>query len=241
MAIKHGVSPPCFTCYFLPRIRGIGTRNNVHPQKPLQRHNLARHISRKQWRRPWRWRLLIGPRSIKPVPSPCWLVGPVLGSNRLQFDGSGNGKCNTGDCGNKLNCTGSGGVPPVTLAEFTIGSRDNHFMDFYDVSLVDGYNVGIGIRPSNGNGDCKYAGCVADLNANCPPELEVTSAGSGVACKSACTAFNRPEYCCTGDHATPAICPPTQYSRLFKQACPDAYSYAYDDETSTLLVPWRII
>ncbi|KAE9447626.1 hypothetical protein C3L33_20466, partial [Rhododendron williamsianum] len=95
------------------------------------------------------------------------------------------------------------------------------------------YNVGIGIQPLNGSGDCRYAGCIADLNANCPPEPEVTSAGSGVACKSACTAFNTPEYSCTGDHTTPATCPPTQYSKLFKQACPDAYSYAYDDETST--------
>ncbi|KAG5542255.1 hypothetical protein RHGRI_021952 [Rhododendron griersonianum] len=95
------------------------------------------------------------------------------------------------------------------------------------------YNAGMGIQPSGGAGDCKYAGCVADLNPKCPPELEVTSAGSIVACKSACAAFNTPEYCCTVDHSTPATCPPTEYSKLFKQACPDAYSYAYDDETST--------
>ncbi|KAE9458546.1 hypothetical protein C3L33_09540, partial [Rhododendron williamsianum] len=95
------------------------------------------------------------------------------------------------------------------------------------------YNVGIGIQPSGGTGQCTYAGCVADLNTNCPPELQVTSDGSTVACKSACAAFNKPEYCCTGDYSTPATCPPTDYSKLFKQACPDAYSYAYDDETST--------
>lgn len=63
--------------------------------------------------------------------------------------------------------------------------------------------------------------------------LQVWNGGSVVGCKSACLAFGNPEYCCTGSHNTPATCPPTGYSRIFKQACPDAYSYAYDDLTST--------
>ncbi|KAI8548775.1 hypothetical protein RHMOL_Rhmol07G0300100 [Rhododendron molle] len=175
----------------------------------------------------------LAPGASNQFPAPAGWSGRFWGRTGCKFDGLGNGTCSTGDCGGKLNCSGNGGAPPVTLAEFTIGSNSNHFMDFYDVSLVDGYNVGMGIQPSGGTGDCKYAGCVADLNAKCPPELEVTSAGSTVACKSACAAFNTPEYCCTGDHSTPATCPPTEYSKLFKQACPDAYSYAYDDETST--------
>lgn len=44
--------------------------------------------------------------------------------------------------------------------------------DFYDVSLVDGHNVGIGIHPT-GSGECRYAGCVADVNGGCPYELRV--------------------------------------------------------------------
>ncbi|EMS65042.1 hypothetical protein TRIUR3_30245 [Triticum urartu] len=32
----------------------------------------------------------------------------------------------------------------------------------------------------------------------------------------------------------PQQCKPTTYSRLFKRACPKAYSYAYDDKTSIL-------
>ncbi|KAI8548770.1 hypothetical protein RHMOL_Rhmol07G0299600 [Rhododendron molle] len=91
------------------------------------------------------------------------------------------------------------------------------------------YNVGIGLQASGGTGDCQYAGCIADLNAIYPPELQVTSAGSVVACE----AFNTPQYCCTGNYSMPATCPPTQYSELFKQACSDAYSYAYDDASST--------
>ncbi|CAH2067338.1 unnamed protein product [Thlaspi arvense] len=53
------------------------------------------------------------------------------------------------------------------------------------------------------------------------------------ACKSACAAFNKEEYCCSGAHSTPETCSPTNFSMIFKKACPSAYSYAYDDETST--------
>jgi len=105
--------------------------------------------------------------------------------------------------------------------------------DFYDVSLVDGYNVQMKITPQGGSGDCKTAGCVSDVNAICPKELQVTGPSGVAACKSACEAFNKPEYCCTGAYSTPATCPPTNYSKIFKQACPSAYSYAYDDASST--------
>uniref|UniRef100_A0A2N9FEU6 Thaumatin-like protein n=1 Tax=Fagus sylvatica TaxID=28930 RepID=A0A2N9FEU6_FAGSY len=39
-------------------------------------------------------------------------------------------------------------------------------------------------------------------------------------------------YCCTGSFGSPNTCKPTAYSRIFKTACPKAYSYAYDDPTS---------
>lgn len=159
--------------------------------------------------------------------------GRFWGRTDCSFDpASGSGKCATGDCGG-LKCTG-GGVPPVTLVEFTLANSATE-KDFYDVSLVDGYNIGMGVRPTGGVGDCQYAGCHEDLNKYCPPELRVVDEPTGkvVACKSACTAFNKPEFCCTGDHATPDTCPPTQYSAVFKTVCPTAYSYAYDDATST--------
>jgi hypothetical protein len=55
------------------------------------------------------------------------------------FDANGQGRCATGDCGNKLQCNGAGGIPPVTLAEITLNGAGG--LDFYDVSLVDGFNV----------------------------------------------------------------------------------------------------
>jgi hypothetical protein len=68
--------------------------------------------------------------------------------------------------------------------------------------------------------------------AACPKELQVERGGT-VACRSACEAFGQDQYCCSGAYATPAACRPTAYSSIFKSACPRAYSYAYDDGSST--------
>lgn len=59
------------------------------------------------------------------------------------------------------------------------------------------------------------------------------SDGSVIACKSACEALNQDQYCCRGAYNTPETCPPTNYSQIFKSQCPQAYSYAYDDKSST--------
>ncbi|XP_016163184.2 pathogenesis-related protein 5-like [Arachis ipaensis] len=171
--------------------------------------------------------------SLVQMTAPAGWSGRFWGRTGCNFDIAGNGKCATGDCSGGLKCTG-GGVPPVTLVEFTTGSATNGNKDFYDVSLVDGYNVAIGVQATGGTGDCQYAGCENDLNGYCPKELQVKDdTGSVVACKSACVAFNTPEYCCTGEHSTPQTCSPTNYSKMFKNACPRAYSYAYDDASST--------
>jgi hypothetical protein len=160
---------------------------------------------------------------------------------RTQCDASG--RCVTGDCGGKIQCNGAGGVPPVTLAEWTFDGHANQ--DYYDISLVDGYNLPMQIRlvqgthqDSHGKYECNTAGCNADLNARCPDELKVKNRdGYTVACMSACMKFNTDEYCCRGAHNTPQTCKardwPKNYPAIFKQACPDAYSYAYDDTTST--------
>lgn len=124
-----------------------------------------------------------------------------------------------------------GAIPPVTLAEFTLAAVSGGAgLDFYDVSLVDGYNVPMIIEVTGGSGACGSTGCVADLNINCPDELKAENGG---ACKSACIAFGSPEYCCSGAFNTPDTCRPSVYSEMFKTACPKSYSYAYDDATST--------
>jgi len=123
-------------------------------------------------------------------------------------------------------------VPPVTLAEFTLNGAGG--FDFYDVSLVDGYNLPMTVVAEGGTGgNCTTTGCVVDLNAACPSQLKVMNSGEDVACKSACEAFGAPQYCCNGAYSTPDTCKPSSYSEFFKSACPRAYSYAYDDGTST--------
>ncbi|KAK8626729.1 hypothetical protein V6N13_134361 [Hibiscus sabdariffa] len=166
--------------------------------------------------------------SSRSFQAPTGWSGRFWGRTGCKFDGSGSGTCLTGDCGSgQVECNGLGAAPPVTLAEFTLGTGGQ---DFYDVSLVDGYNMPMIVEGSGGSGLCASTGCTTDLNRKCPSELRV---GHGAACRSACEAFGSPEYCCSGAYSTPATCKPSVYSEMFKAACPRSYSYAYDDATST--------
>ncbi|BCL80613.1 thaumatin family protein [Ktedonobacteria bacterium brp13] len=152
--------------------------------------------------------------------------------------GCTNGKCDTGDCGTVVLC-GTGGVPPATLAEFALNGAKG--LTYYDVSLVDGYNLPMLITSSDGEpapDNCGNNPCV-DVNKICPSALqEVNASGNVVACKSACEAFGTDQYCCGGRYV-PGVCDPNTWpsavdsAKLFKSAYPHAYSYAYDDATST--------
>ncbi|KAK2368924.1 G-type lectin S-receptor serine/threonine-protein kinase LECRK3 [Trifolium repens] len=68
-------------------------------------------------------------------------------------------------------------------------------------------------------------------------ELKVTDNGTVVACQGPCAAFNLQFFCCVGNHSTPDTCEPSVYAQIFKTSCPQAYSYAYDDKTSTFTCP----
>ncbi|KAL0343093.1 UNVERIFIED_CONTAM: Thaumatin-like protein 1 [Sesamum angustifolium] len=177
-----------------------------------------------------------------PVSAPASWSGRMWARTLCSQDSaSGRFTCLTGDCGSGTpECGGGGAAPPATLAEFTLNGAGG--LDFYDVSLVDGYNLPMLVTPQGGTGggNCTTTGCVADLNGSCPSELKVVSAvssssggGGCVACRSACEAFGEAKYCCSGEYGTPDTCKPSAYSELFKSACPRAYSYAYDDGTST--------
>ncbi|THF94112.1 hypothetical protein TEA_025339 [Camellia sinensis var. sinensis] len=108
-------------------------------------------------------------------------------------DSSGKFSCVTADCGSgKVKCAGAGSIPPATLAEFTLnGDRG---LDFYDVSLVDGYNLPMLVEATGGtSGGCYSTGCVANLNRVCPAELRVARGNLGVAGRSPCEAFGDPQ------------------------------------------------
>ncbi|KAG6435026.1 hypothetical protein SASPL_106675 [Salvia splendens] len=172
-------------------------------------------------------------QSITVPATPGW-SGRMWARTGCTFDATGSGSCQTGDCGGRLECNGMGATPPASLFEITLGVGDQK--DFYDVSIVDGYNLPLAAAPRRGG--CNATGCIQDINMGCPKELQVIGSEGGegggvVACKSACGAFGLDQYCCSGEFANPTTCQPSFYSGIFKRACPRAYSYAFDDGTST--------
>lgn len=178
---------------------------------------------------------LVSGQSASLQASSGW-SGRFWGRTGCTFSSSDSGSCASGDCGGKMQCQGAGAATPATLAEFSLaGAQVNVNQDFYDVSLVDGYNLPVAVVATGGSGTCGTAGCVSDINLNCPAALQVVMTDGGtevVGCRSACDAFGTAEYCCKGEYANPSTCKPSVYSQMFKAACPKAYSYAYDDATS---------
>ncbi|KAI3692207.1 hypothetical protein L6452_32018 [Arctium lappa] len=149
--------------------------------------------------------------------------GRIWGRTGCTFDESGRGSCTTGACGtHEMECN-RGEDPTATIAEFALNQFND--MDFYDVSLVNGYNIQMLVKPDSTLYGCPETGCIQDLNQRCPTELTLKGR---TGCMGPCQAFGSPEDCC--DNST---CGPTQYSRLFKSACPRSYSYPKDDATST--------
>lgn len=114
--------------------------------------------------------------------------------------------CKTGDCQGLYQCYGEwdknkseyGATGPVSLFEPTSNSAKNVN---YDVSLVSGYNTQITIKPSSPS--CPAPGCVSDLNASCPANLQVTEAPT--AAKSAIPC-GKGTYCQTGSCQNNSTC-----------------------------------
>lgn len=101
--------------------------------------------------------------SARLTSSPGW-SGRIWGRTGCRFEGTGIGKCQTGDCGGRLECDGNGAAPPTSLFEITVG--EGNVEDYYDVSMVDGYNLPILAVPRGvyGRSACNATGCVSDIN-----------------------------------------------------------------------------
>ncbi|KAH9834847.1 thaumatin [Rhodofomes roseus] len=171
-----------------------------------------------------------------------WNSGRIWGRRDCDFSISNPAtQCADGGCNGGLECALSGGtgVPPATVAEFTLGGTTG--VDNYDVSLVDGYNLPVRIDNTAG---CGIPSCPVDLGPNCPDALKgpYDSSGFPVGCRSACEANldgdqTNSANCCSGSHNTPATCPSSgvAYYSYFKNNCPDSYAYAYDESSGTAL------
>lgn len=183
----------------------------------------------------------------------------------------------------------------MTLAEFTLATSSGQ--TFYDISLVDGYNLPMAIvslYPESDNSSLEEIPpnltnpiCIASVsslgtqgstddansgtNDSFPIPLEQGASYSDVLnwcpwdlqadrplipangiygypddsierpffnpCFSQCAKYNEPSACCTGSYNSPDICKAGKYSMNIKKICPDAYSFAFDDQTSTFIIP----
>ncbi|KAI0256168.1 thaumatin-like protein [Lactifluus subvellereus] len=171
-----------------------------------------------------------------------WKAGRIWARRDCDFTTNpGPNSCLDGGCNGGLLCdpnTGTG-VPPATIAEFTLDAAQG--LDFYDVSLVDGYNLPMRVENDKG---CPVPSCPVDLGPNCPTPLKgpFDSNGFPVGCKSACAAGLSPDpnnspNCCTGSYNTAQTCLPSRvaYYSYFKSHCPNSYVYAYDESSGTAL------
>ncbi|XVF13175.1 hypothetical protein REPUB_Repub08aG0185700 [Reevesia pubescens] len=150
-------------------------------------------------------------------------TAPTQYGHQQHLEAARQGKCQTGDCGGLLQCQGYG-LPPNTLAEYTLNQFGG--MDFFDISLVDGFNVPMEFSPTSG-GCTRGIKCSSEIVGQCPTELEAPGG-----CNNPCTVFKTDQYCCNS-----GSCGPTNFSSFFKERCPDAYSFPKDDETSTFTCP----
>ncbi|ESK94075.1 thaumatin-like protein [Moniliophthora roreri MCA 2997] len=160
-----------------------------------------------------------------------WKCGRIWG--RAGCDFGGVGSCLTGSCEGRLECTGSY-EPPATVAEWTFSETG----DFYDVSVVDGFNIPMAITNSQ---SCAEASCPVDLNQNCPVELQgaFNADGQVDGCNSDCLVDANPSdsaSCCTGSHSQPANCPASGVPNYayFKNNCPRAYAFVYDESSGSI-------
>lgn len=154
------------------------------------------------------------------------------------------GGCVSGGCPGGLFCTGPG-TAPTTHAEWTLAPGDGSGADYYDISIVNGFNLPLQVLPSAAS--CGIAECAVDLNANCPAALRGPFAPNTnntvvVGCKSACTAnldgnANNSLACCTGQYAAQGACPSdgVPFYNYFKSACPFTYAYPQDATSGTSL------
>ncbi|MCI08804.1 G-type lectin S-receptor-like serine/threonine protein kinase RLK1-like, partial [Trifolium medium] len=68
-----------------------------------------------------------------------------------------------------MSCDGSQVILPATVAEFRVGDGG---LSYYNVNVVEGFNVPLAVTPVSGTGkhliNCSSAGCPTNLNTMCP-------------------------------------------------------------------------
>ncbi|XP_021735878.1 osmotin-like protein OSML13 [Chenopodium quinoa] len=156
-------------------------------------------------------------------PAPGTKMARIWGRTGCNFDGNGNGNCQTGGCGKLVCDPGNWGTIPKTLFEYAL-AQPNNPTDTIDISLIEGFNIPISFTPTSNSGaldgKCRTISCTADINGQCPQNWKVPGG-----CNSPCTTQGIGSCGASGD------------STFYKQRCPDAYSFPEDDQSSTFACP----
>ncbi|KAK1659774.1 PR5-like protein [Colletotrichum godetiae] len=157
-----------------------------------------------------------------------------------QYCEAGGLNCVLGDCGHP-SCWGRSSTG-TTLFEIT-AQKDKMY---YDISLVDSFTCGVHVVPDDH--DCEAIACIAppylgidpeDQSLVCPPPNLITDPRTGdapIGCYSNCAVHETDEYCCRGIYDATTC---KGNNPWFKETCPDAYSYAYDDQDATFTCGFR--
>jgi hypothetical protein len=144
-------------------------------------------------------------------------------------------------------CAADGNEGRGTLVQLDLPAEGT---DFYDVSLVDGFNVPMAMIPVPAGSapedePCRAASCAADLTVVCPAELlRYDDQGEVAYCASSCRACDAcldcddcadpgspacspcgtfADFCCTGQ-----ACEANEHTMLWKSLCPDAITHTTD-------------
>jgi len=159
------------------------------------------------------WKVEAGGSSQITVPSTL-SAARFWARTKCVYNSLGRLVCQTGDCplpdsyygpnNDGTQCMGIGGLPPYTIAEMTLGGSSGG-VDFYDLSLVDGYDIQMSMQPVGGSPspglpptspyNCGTPKCAKFDYSKCPPVLRLVDKSSGnvIACLSICAAIYRPE------------------------------------------------
>ena len=94
------------------------------------------------------------------------------------------------------------------------------------------------------NNFCSPVSCIADVNIDCPIDLQVRTEYRIIACKSSCQVTNSDEDCCRGNFNKHTLCKSSKSAKYFEKKCPNAFSKKYDEAKKyycyTNAVPYRI-
>ncbi|CAN1230258.1 PR5-like receptor kinase [Linum perenne] len=136
------------------------TNINFQDHQPLPPDYQAGTPLRRQHRPAPHHRLPPPPGKSRSISIPAGWSDRIWSRTHCTLTG-GKFSCLTTDYGSeKVECAGSRAKPPTTL------------VDFYDVRLVDGYNLPMLVYPKTvTRGGCGATRCLIDLNGVCPWEI----------------------------------------------------------------------